>query len=85
MRSRLGWGHVYHLQLLDDAARQSVLREAARERGVVLGDEVIRYMLSRFSRDLSSLMELLDHLDQYALQTQRAPTVALLRSMLENE
>jgi len=42
-------------------------------------------MLSRFSRDLSSLMELLDHLDQYALQTQRAPTVALLRSMLENE
>lgn len=85
LRSRLGWGHVYHLQLLDDAARQSVLREAARERGVVLGDEVIRYMLSRFSRDLSSLMELLDHLDQYALQTQRAPTVALLRSMLENE
>jgi DnaA family protein len=28
---------------------------------------------------------LLDHLDQYALQTQRALTIPLVRAMLENE
>jgi DnaA family protein len=42
------------------------------------------YMLSRFSRDLSSLMSLLDHLDQFALQTKRAITIPLIKSMLES-
>jgi 6,7-dimethyl-8-ribityllumazine synthase len=32
-----------------------------------------------------SLMQLLDHLDQYALQTQRALTIPLVRAMLDNE
>ena len=41
-------------------------------------------MLTRFSRDLGSLMQLLDQLDGYALQTQRAITVPLIRSMLES-
>ena len=48
-------------------------------------DEVLDYMLHRFSRDLGSLMELLTQLDGYALQTQRAITIPLIRSMLENE
>ena len=42
------------------------------------------YMLKRFSRDLGSLMQLLDQLDGYALQTKRAITVPLLKSMLED-
>ena len=51
----------------------------------MLADEVLDYMLHRFSRDLGSLMELLDQLDGYALQTQRAITIPLIRSMLENQ
>ena len=62
-----------------------MLRQAADDRGVVLSDEVLDYMLHRFSRDLGSLMELLTQLDGYALQTQRAITIPLTRSMLENE
>ena len=85
LRSRLGWGHVYALQPLSEVDRRAVLRQAADARGLFLSDEVMAYMLSRFSRDLGSLMQLLDHLDQYALQTQRALTIPLLRAMLENE
>jgi DnaA family protein len=43
------------------------------------------FMLRRFSRDLSSLMLLLDQLDAYALRTQRAITIPLIKSMLEDE
>jgi DnaA family protein len=43
------------------------------------------FMLNRFSRDLGSLMQLLDNLDQYALQTQRAITIPLIKLMLESE
>jgi DnaA-homolog protein len=85
LRTRLGWGHVFHLQVLSEPERRAVLRQEADARGVFLGDEVMDFMLNRFSRDLGSLMELLDQLDHYALQTQRAITIPLLKSMLENE
>jgi DnaA family protein len=85
LRTRLGWGHVFHLQVLTEPERRAVLRQAADARGIFLGDEVMDFMLNRFSRDLGSLMELLDQLDHYALQTQRAITIPLLKSMLENE
>ncbi len=85
LRTRLGWGHVFQLQVLSETERRAVLRQAADARGVFLGDEVMDYMLSRFSRDLGSLMQLLEHLDLYALQTKRAITIPLIRSMLENE
>lgn len=85
LRTRLGWGHVFQLQVLSEPERRAVLRQAADARGVFLGDEVMDFMLSRFSRDLGSLMQLLEQLDGYALQTKRAITIPLIKSMLENE
>ena len=84
LRSRLGWGHVFQLHVLGESERRSVLRQAADDRGVFLGEDVMDFMLNRFSRDLGSLMELLEHLDGYALQTKRAITIPLIKSMLEN-
>lgn len=84
LRTRLGWGHIYQLQVLSESERRAVLRQQADERGVFLSDEVMDFMLNRFSRDLGSLIQLLDQLDGYALQTQRAITIPLLKSMLEN-
>ncbi|MBS3995913.1 MAG: DnaA regulatory inactivator Hda [Hydrogenophaga sp.] len=85
LRTRLGWGHVFQLQALGETERRAVLRRAADERGVSLGDDVMDFMLTRFSRDLTSLMLLLDQLDAYALRTQRGITIPLIKSMLENE
>mgnify|MGYP001349778913 FL=1 len=85
LRTRLGWGHVFQLQSLDESERRAVLRQQADARGIVLADEVVDYMLTRFSRDLGSLMQLLDRLDSYALRAQRAVTVPLLKTMLESE
>jgi DnaA family protein len=85
LRTRLGWGHVFQQQVLSEPERRAVLRQTADERGVFLSDEVMDFMLTRFSRDLPNLMQLLQQLDGYALQTQRAITIPLLKSMLENE
>lgn len=84
LRTRLGWGHVFQLQLLSEPERRAVLRQQADARGIFLSDEVMDFMLRRFSRDLASLVQLLDHLDGYALQTQRAITIPLIKSMLEH-
>jgi DnaA-homolog protein len=85
LRTRLGWGHVFQLHVLSEPERRAVLRQEADARGVFLSDEVMDFILHRFSRDLGSLMQLLEHLDAYALQTQRAITIPLIKSMLENE
>ena len=83
LRTRLGWGHVFALQALTETERRAVLRQEADARGVFLSDEAMDFILSRFSRDLGNLMQLLDQLDAYALQTQRAITIPLIKSMLE--
>jgi len=67
LRTRLGWGHVFQLRLLDEAQRRAVLRQHAEGRGIFLKDDVMDFILTRFSRDLGSLMALLDQLDAYAL------------------
>ena len=82
LRSRLGWGHGFGLVALSEPERRAVLRQAADARGVFLGDDVMDFMLTRFSRDLGSLLELLELLDGYALQTKRAITIPLIRAMM---
>ena len=84
LRTRLAWGHVLGLDVLSEADTRMALRQAADARGLALSDEVMDFTLRRFSRDLGSLMQLLDTLDRYALQTQRALTIPLVKSMLEN-
>lgn len=85
LRSRLGWGHVFQVHPPSESERRSVLRRAADSRGIFLSDDVIEFVLGRFPRDLGSLMELLDRLDRFALQSKRAVTVPLLKAMLEAE
>jgi DnaA family protein len=85
LRTRLGWGHIFGLQLLSEAERRAVLRQAADARGVFLGDEVMDFMLTRFSRDLGHLMELLELLDGYSLQSKRAITIPMIKAMMENQ
>jgi DnaA family protein len=84
LRTRLGWGHVFALQALSEPERRAVLRQSADARGVFLSDEVMDFMLTRFSRDLGSLMELLELLDGYSLQTKRPITIPLIKSMMDN-
>ncbi len=83
LRTRLGWGHVFALHVLTEPERRAVLRQEADARGVFLSDEVMDFMLKRFSRDLGSLMQLLQQLDGYALSTKRAITIPLIKNMLD--
>ena len=85
LRTRLGWGHVLAIQPLSEAESRAALRREADRRGLFLSDEVMDYLLTRFSRDLKHLMDLLDRLDEFALANKRAITVPLLKQMLAQE
>ena len=82
LRTRLGWGLVLPVLPLGEAESRSVLRTEADRRGLVLSDDVVTYLLTRFPRDLKQLMQLLDRLDDFALSQKRALSVPLLKQML---
>ena len=83
LRTRLGWGLVFQTQLLDDDEKIQALGEAAKARGLVLSPDVLPWLLSRFYRDMPSLMALIDALDAYSLETKRAVTLPLVRELLQ--
>jgi DnaA family protein len=76
---------VFHLAPLPDEGKAAVLKMAARERGIMLADDVPAYLLTHFRRDMPSLMALLDALDRFSLEQKRAVTLPLLRIMLDEQ
>ena len=81
--TRLASGLVYQVHALDDEAKSAALRRHADARGFRLPRDVADYLLRHASRDLPSLLALLDSLDCYSLETKRAITVPLLRELLK--
>jgi DnaA family protein len=85
LRTRLGWGPVFALHSLPEDQARAVLRRESDRRGILLSDDVMDYLLTRFARDLSHLMALLDRLDGFALAERRGVTVPLLKKMLAEQ
>lgn len=82
LRTRLAWGQTHALQALNEQQTLFALELEAERRGIDLSVEVKRYLISRLSRDLASLMRLLGRLDTFSLSRAKPVTVHLLRDML---
>jgi DnaA family protein len=79
--SRLVWGPVFRLKALDDDDKLAALRFHAKHRGLVLSEEVGRYLLSNLPRDLVTLLRILDRLDEVSLAAQRRLTIPFIKSV----
>jgi len=85
LRTRLGWGLVYQVHGLSDEEKAQTLAQHAQSRGFALPPEVTQYLLRHGRRDLPSLMAALDALDERSLRLHRAPSVPLLKEILQQE
>lgn len=83
--TRLGWGLVFQVHALSDDDKRVALKRHAAARAFDLRDEIVEYLLRRLQRDLPSLMDALDALDRYSLETKRPITLPLLRELLQSE
>ncbi len=84
LRTRLGWGLVYQVHALSDTEKAQALERHAQARGLILPQEVTQYLLRHGRRDLPALLALLDALDTHCLRLQRAPSVPLLKEVMQN-
>ena len=80
--TRLGWGLVYQVQALTDDEKALALKRHAASRSFDLPDGVIDYLQRHMSRDLASLMSVLDALDRHSLEAKRPITLPLLKELL---
>ncbi|HEY0748569.1 MAG TPA: DnaA regulatory inactivator Hda [Steroidobacteraceae bacterium] len=82
-RSRAASCVVYQLRELDDEGRIEALRLRAAQRGLQLPYETSEYLLKRMPRDLPSLFQILDALDEASMVEQRRLTIPFIRDELE--
>ena len=83
LRTRLGWGLVYHVQGLSDEEKGKALVQHAYAKGFDLSNEIIQYLLIHGRRDLPSLLAVLDALDTQCLRLKRGPSVPLLKEVMQ--
>ena len=82
LASRLSWGYVEQVKLLNDEEKLLALQFRAGQRGLVLSYEVASFLVTRLSRDMKSLIQALDTLDQASIREQRKITIPFIKNVL---
>jgi DnaA-homolog protein len=81
--SRFTAAAIFQLHELDEDDQAKALQLHAHVRGFELPDDTARWLQRRFPRDMRTLYDLLDTLDEAALVAQRRLTVPFIRSVLK--
>lgn len=81
LSTRLASGLVFWLQPLSDDDKHTALQAYAQSSSFTLRDDVAAYLLRHGRRDMATLFNTIDRLDQYAIQVNKPITLALLREL----
>lgn len=82
LSSRLAAMLIHALKPLSEEDKLVLMQKKADERGFNLSTDVAKFLLSRQQRDLPSLLELLDRLDEASLQAKRKLTIPFVKQVL---
>ncbi|NVL32138.1 DnaA regulatory inactivator Hda, partial [Pseudomonas syringae pv. actinidiae] len=82
IKSRLTMALVFQMRGLSDEDKLRALQLRASRRGLHLTDDVGHFILTRGTRSMSALFELLERLDQASLQEKRKLTIPFLKETL---
>lgn len=82
LQSRLQWGMSYQLHALNDDEKKLAILSRAEAMGMRLGEDVLQFMLTHYSRDLRGLMGSLDQLDKASLAQQRHLTIPFVKQVI---
>lgn len=83
-QSRLSWGLLLQLPVVVDTDIGQVLKFRAELLGIELSKEVITYLLTHYSRQLSVQMSILRLLDKMSLSAKKRVTVPFIKQTLSD-
>ena len=81
--SRLTSGTTYPICELSDEQKIEALILRAKARGMLLKEDVAKFLFRRFPRDMSSLFGALDVLDKTSIEAQRRLTIPFVKEVLK--
>ncbi|OFV34889.1 DnaA regulatory inactivator Hda [Neisseria sp. HMSC15C08] len=85
LRTRMAYCLVYEVKPLTDQEKIDALVSIAAARQVTIDPEIFEYLLNHWRRDMDSLMQMLDTLDNYAVTMGKRITLPLLRQLLKQQ
>jgi dnaA regulatory inactivator hda len=85
LRTRMAYCLVYEVKPLTDQEKIDALVSMAAARQVTIDPEIFEYLLNHWRRDMDSLMQMLDTLDNYAVTMGKRITLPLLRQLLKQQ
>ncbi len=85
LASRLTATPLVRLGEPDDELLAAVLAKLFAERGIGVGDDLIRWLLVRIERSLSAAQAVVSALDEAALARRRAVTIPLAREVIDGQ
>ena len=85
LRTRMAYCLVYEVKPLTDQEKIDALVSMAATRQVTIDPEIFEYLLNHWRRDMDSLMQMLDTLDNYAVTMGKRITLPLLRQLLKQQ
>ena len=85
LRTRMGYCLIYDIKPLSDQEKTDALVSMAAARQLTIDPEIFTYLLNHWRRDMDSLMQMLDTLDNYAVMMGKRITLPLLRQLLKQQ
>jgi len=80
--SRLKSGIEFKLQTIGDEAKETALKLRAKNRGLIISDEAISFLMNRYARDTGSLFASLKELDRASIISKRKVTIPFIQKVL---
>jgi DnaA family protein len=83
--SRLAAAEIFHIKPLSDTQKKQAFLERAQQLGFVINEEVSKFMLRYYSRDIRDLFSALEKLDRASMIHKRKLTIPFVKEILKIE
>jgi len=81
--SRLSWGFVEQLKVLSDQDKIRAFQFRAKQRGLILQEDAVKFLFNRISREMKNLLNCLEKLDNASIREQRKITIPFIKEVLQ--
>lgn len=82
LKSRLAWSFVFELHELDETNKVAVLKQRAQKQGLKLSDHIAQFLITRVSRNMQDLTEVLGTLDKASLAAKKNLSIPFIKQTL---
>jgi len=83
LKTRLSLAAVYKLEALNDELTMDVLNKQMNDRNLTIDSKIYEYLFKNYSRDLNTLVSVMNQLDKASLQSKKAISIPFVKTVLQ--